>query len=123
MITDGHDCAEYDKDWTRQAIEIFDRLAHKPRLLSRRCETCILGGVSPAPLQPGRLKQLVQDAVDGGGHIVCHSTLSNTNPQGAICRGFYEGVGYRSNGIRIMERLGGFHEVDPPSKPGVSDGD
>jgi hypothetical protein len=115
------EAAEYDDDWNPEAIEIFDREARKPRLLARRCETCILGGANPIPLRPRRLKQLVKDAVDGGGHIVCHSTLSNTDPQGAICRGFYEGVGYRSNGIRIMERLGGFLEVDPPSKRGDGD--
>ncbi len=90
----------------------------KPRLLSEQCETCIFGPGNPMHLRAGALKSLTNDALQQGSQgVICHDTLSyGAYPDfgGALCRGFYDQFGPRNNFIRVMERLGGFTEVDPP---------
>jgi hypothetical protein len=97
----------------------FDSATRRPRLLSAQCETCVFRPGNPMHLRPGRLRALVSDNLrDGSPGLICHDTLSyGAHPDfgGALCRGFYDRFGPRSNFIRIMERLGGFTEVDPPS--------
>jgi hypothetical protein len=61
---------------------------------------------------------MVTDAVDGGGYITCHKTLPyGDHPEAtpAVCRGFYDAHGGRSQIIRIFERLGGFTLVPEPT--------
>jgi hypothetical protein len=76
-------------------------------------------------LRAGRVREMAQSALAGGGSIICHSTLrSGDGDDGtgarpyrdgeAMCRGFYDAYGPRSNWIRICERLGGFAEVPAP---------
>lgn len=102
----------------------FDPVTRRPRLLSRQCGTCILLPRNPMRLRPGRLKDLISEALRQGCQgIICHDTLSYGPHPGfgpALCRGFYDQFGPRNNFIRVMERLGGFTEVDPPGT--VSEG-
>lgn len=109
-----------DSAYERAASDIFDHVTRKPRLLSERCETCIFHGGNRMKLKAGRVKQMTQDAIGGGGYITCHSTLPGAgNPSGAqaaVCRGFFDGFGHLSNILRIFGRLGGFTEVPPPPK-------
>lgn len=116
----NYDEEDEDSAYDRAASNILDKDTKKPRLLSERCATCIFHGGNRMRLQPGRVKQMVQDAVQGGGYITCHSTLPGagnpTGMQAAVCNGFYEGFGHLSNYLRICERLGGFTEVSPPQK-------
>lgn len=93
-----------------------------PRLLARKCETCIFQPGNKMHLEPGRVRAMVTKALQDGGYITCHATL----PYGehpdfgeAICRGFYDAHGPSSNLIRIYGRLGGFDEVAPPAKEPV----
>ena len=54
---------------------------------------------------------------EGSQGIICHQTLSyGAHPDfgGALCRGYYDRFGHLNNFIRIIERIGGFTEVDPP---------
>lgn len=70
-------------------------------------------------LQPGRVTSMVREAIAGGGSITCHKTLSYGEYPDygeAVCRGFYDTVGERTNVIRVINRLGGFREVPPPTK-------
>jgi hypothetical protein len=73
-------------------------------------------------IKPGRLKGMVHDALQEGCQgIICHETLSyGEYPEfgGALCRWFYDTYGPQNNFIRVMWRLGGFTEVDPPSEEG-----
>lgn len=88
----------------------------KPRVLSEQCSTCIGRPGNPMKLRPGRVKAMVEAGVNGQG-ITCHQTLSyGDHPDfgGAMCRWFYDTFGYLSNFIRIMGRIGGFTEVEPP---------
>jgi hypothetical protein len=90
----------------------------RPRLLSEKCQTCIFRPGNLMRLRPGRVRQMVRQTLDAGATITCHETL----PYGqypdydkAVCRGFYDAHGQRSNLVRIVERLGGFDEVPPPT--------
>jgi hypothetical protein len=73
-------------------------------------------------LRPGHLRDLVQSNLgEGRTGLICHDTLSyGKHPDfgGALCRWFYDTYGPQSNFIRIMGRLGGFTEVDPPDEEG-----
>lgn len=111
---------ERDDGWTEAAVNVLDE-KRRIRVLTERCTTCILGGAQSitSHLRSGRLKDLVEDASDG--HIPCHSTLSNSDPHAAVCRGWYEAFGPQSNYIRVMERLGGIVEVEPRVGSGGSD--
>ncbi len=96
----------------------FDPVTHRPRLMAAQCPTCIFRPGNPMNLRPGRLRQMVSDALrEGCQGVICHDTLSyGPHPDfgGALCRGFYDTVGYRNNFVRVMERLGGFTEVGLP---------
>jgi hypothetical protein len=68
-------------------------------------------------LKPGRVRDMVDESIAAGGAITCHKTLRyGEHPEfgEAMCRGFYDAVGDRTNIIRVVHRLGGFAEVPPP---------
>jgi hypothetical protein len=87
-----------------------------PRLCAEKCSTCIFRPGNLMHLQPGRVRQMVRDTLAAGSYITCHATLpyADTGSEPAICRGFYDAHGPRSNLIRIWGRLGGFDEIEPP---------
>jgi hypothetical protein len=67
-------------------------------------------------LNPGRLRNLVDQARSGDGFIVCHSTLPGMAPPGvkpAVCRGFADR--YDTPALQIIGRLFGFDEIEPPT--------
>lgn len=88
-----------------------------PRLCKSMCSTCVFRPGNLMALRPGRLQGMVRESLAAGSFITCHSTLpySGTGAPAAICRGFYNRHGHRSNVLRIFGRLGGFDEVEPPS--------
>lgn len=95
--------------------------ANGPRLLAEKCETCIFRAGNPMRLRPGRVKQMVDESLAGGGFITCHKTLpygEHPNFGEAICRGFFDAHGPNSQVLRSWLRLGPFDEVTPPG--GVS---
>lgn len=97
----------------------YDQATHKPRLLSAQCETCIYRPGNLMRLRPGRLRAITEAAlVDGCQGVICHDTLSYGPDPGfgaALCRGFYDAFGARSGFVRVIERIGGFTEVEPPA--------
>jgi hypothetical protein len=90
----------------------------KPRLLADQCGTCILRPGNLMHLRPGRLADLMRDALRQGCQgMICHATLPGMAPDGyrpAMCRGFYDQYGARSNFVRVIERIGGFTVVARP---------
>jgi hypothetical protein len=66
-------------------------------------------------LEPGRLRDLVGQALAAQSYVVCHETLPGVAPDGtapAVCRGFADR--YSTNALRLISRLWGFVDVDPP---------
>lgn len=86
--------------------------------MTGQCPTCIYRPGNPMHLQAGRLRQLTEEALQQGNQgVICHDTLPyGENPDfgPALCRGFYDQFGPRSNFCRVINRIGGFQEVTPP---------
>jgi hypothetical protein len=90
----------------------------RPQVLAGQCSTCIGRPGNLMRLNPGRVKGMVQSALNAGGGIICHQTLSyGDHPEqgGAVCRWFYDHYGRQSNGVRVQSRVGGgFREIELP---------
>lgn len=87
-----------------------------PRMLAEQCATCIFRPGNPMHLDKGQLRAITEQARHADSFIVCHSTLPGLAPAGvgpAACRGFADR--YDTNYLRVMRRLGGFHEVPAPT--------
>lgn len=96
--------------------DLWDKTAAKPRMCREMCASCIFRPTSPVTmnLAPGRLKNLIDSARAAESYIVCHSTFDD---KPAVCRGFADR--YSTNGLRVLDRLIGFHEIDAPAKAGA----
>ena len=94
-----------DGNWIPGA-EIFDPATGLPRLLSEQCSTCVGRPGNLMHLNPGRLKQLIEDNTgDGRLGLICHQTLPyGDHPEAgpAFCRWFYDHYGHLANGIRHL---------------------
>lgn len=131
MSREEPDWDEKDEDWPDDFPEEEPEEDEEPpqdargadgklRVLSERCETCVFRAGNLMSLQPGRLRGMVNTALDSGGYITCHATLTyGEHPDfgPAVCRGFYDAHGHLSNLLRVMDRLGGLDlTITPPSK-------
>lgn len=65
------------------------------------CSTCIFRPGNLMDLHPGRVRQLIDEACDDDGAIVCHQTLEE--PLGAVCRGFFDRFADRSWPLRYAK--------------------
>ncbi|MFG2043940.1 hypothetical protein [Dactylosporangium sp. NPDC048998] len=102
-------------DTARAPLSVGDPITGKTRLLARQCDTCIFRPGNRMHLDPGRLKQMVDEALAEGGFVICHDTLPYGNfpeAQPAVCRGFADR--YRTWRLQVIARLFGFVEVEPP---------
>lgn len=76
------------------------------RVMKEQCKTCIFRPNNLMSLEKGRVEQMIKEATshkDGGGSIVCHSTLPNSKQ--AVCKGYFDG--YKQHGLlQVAERLG-----------------
>jgi hypothetical protein len=92
----------------------------KLRVLSDQCSTCVFRPGNPMHLNPGRLRDLVQQNLAADAALVCHQTLTyGDHPEfgPALCRGFFDAYGQQVNVVRIMGRLGGINDtIAPPTK-------
>ena len=95
-------------------LSVGDPVLGKTRLLARECATCIFKPGNLMQLSPGRLRQMVADARDHAGYIICHSTLpyAGSPIPPAICRGFADR--YSTWQLQVIERLWGFIAFPPP---------
>lgn len=73
----------------------------KVHVLKAKCKTCIFRPGNLMHLNPGRVKQMVKEAVKAESCIVCHETYDGKH---AVCAGFFEK--YATAPLQIAERLG-----------------
>lgn len=83
-------------------------------VLAERCPTCIFRPGNPMRLEPGRVREMVGQAVQDDSAITCHSTIYEPGILPAICRGFYDA--HRTTPLQLAERLGLLVEDPPPTK-------
>ena len=70
----------------------------------RRCHTCVFRPGNLMHLEPGRLADMVAQAVAEDSAIISHSTLYRDGVDNAVCRGFYDR--HRTQPLRVAQRLG-----------------
>jgi hypothetical protein len=105
-----------------QQVSVADHQQRKTRLMARKCYSCIFHSGDVMRLGPGRLAEIVNQAIDTGGFIVCHNSLPygpHPDVAPAICRGFHDA--YDTQAMQVVRRLWGFVEVDPPQPQPASD--
>ena len=103
--------------WQRQ--DISDPATGLSRLLSERCQTCILRSGDPMHLGPERTAGFIRQALDAGSYVVCHGTLTYGDFPGygpAICRGFFDAYRTSSAALLILQAGRRLTEVPPPGK-------
>lgn len=76
------------------------------RVMRVRCPTCIFEPGNRMRLQPGRVRDMVDDALSDpeAGTIVCHDTMDDCTQ--AICRGFFDRYRNDVQLVQIACRLG-----------------
>jgi hypothetical protein len=109
---------DHDPEDDCREQSVIDPVTHLPRLLSRQCSTCVGCPGNLMQLRPGQLKMLIEENTGPQAHgLVCHQTLTYGEHPGfgpAFCRWFWDTYGDLANYIRIVKRLDGITEVDPP---------
>jgi hypothetical protein len=79
----------------------------KVHVCDRECSTCVFRKGNLMHLRAGRLRGMIEEAVEAQSAIVCHKTLSGEN---AACRGFFDR--HRTGPLQIAERLGMIEYVE-----------
>lgn len=75
------------------------------------CKNCLL---SPDSIvSPTRRKEIITDCAKNQTHFLCHkSTIEGTE---VVCKTFFDKLGYRSQMVRIAQRLNMIEYVEQPS--------
>jgi len=81
----------------------------KVHVMKSMCSTCVFRPGNLMHLEPGRLDQMVRDAVKAESTIICHSTLEGAQ---ACCRGFFDR--HATAPLQIAERIGLIEYVKEP---------
>jgi uncharacterized protein YceK len=71
------------------------------RVMAERCSSCIFRPGNLMSLQPGRVKEMVDEVRASEGCIPCHKTLDL--PRQAVCRGQFDTA--KTSLLQIAERL------------------
>jgi len=87
---------------------------HLPGVFKQMCSTCVFKPGNLMRLHPGRLKDIVDKNVARGTLLVCHTTTYDQAPEEVVCKGFYDKYGPSLSVYQIIQRLGGFREVELP---------
>jgi len=80
------------------------------------CSTCVFRPGNLMDLKPGRLRGMVDSAIEDGSAIVCHRTLetyAGRQTGNAVCRGFWDRHQSTVDLLVLAERIGVVTEVDP----------
>jgi hypothetical protein len=83
-------------------------------VLAEQCQTCIFHPGNPMHLQPGRVKGMVDAALQDQAAITCHSTLYRDDVEPAVCRGFFDK--YETQPLQVAGRMNLIEEDPVPSK-------
>lgn len=99
------DIEEYDKE--RNSFR-----QGRVHVVDGKCSTCIFRPGNLMDLSPGRVRGLVEDAIDAGTAITCHKTLIDDRDN-ALCGGFYDAYSDQVPVLQIAKRLNIIEKVEP----------
>lgn len=93
----------------------------RPKLFSRKCETCIFHSANRKRLAESRLRDVLEDHLERGEPLLCHMTTYGQQPElgEVMCRGFYDSYAARSAYVRDQVEAHGpdwYEEVPPPRR-------
>lgn len=96
-------------------LNAIDPETGRPRVLDRKCSTCIYRRGNLMDLEPGRRDEMVDQAAENDTAVICHSTLP-PEPEQAICRGYWDVPADRDHSwrMRLLGAMGGPVQVEPP---------
>lgn len=84
----------------------------KVHVMSEKCSTCIFRPGNLMHLQPGRVKEMVEESIKQEAGITCHKTLYGQADQHAVCRGFFDSYADRVSLLRLARGLKMIEEVE-----------
>jgi len=84
----------------------------KVHVMPDKCSTCIFRPGNLMTLEPGRVKNMVDGSIKGGGVIACHKTIHGQREQEAVCRGFFDAYKDQVPGLRLAEHMNIIEEVE-----------
>lgn len=76
------------------------------------CRTCVFRPGNVMHLEPGRLAEMVREALRDESAIICHSTLYEEGVDNAVCFGFFDR--HLTQPLQVAQRLG-IIEWDEPN--------
>ena len=73
------------------------------------CKNCLLS--EDRIVSSKRAKEIIKDCLRSQTHFICHKATINDNEE-VVCSKFYNTIGYRSQMVRIAQRLNALEFVD-----------
>lgn len=86
----------------------------KVHVLSEMCETCIFRPKNLMSLRSGRVRGMIDSALENDSCITCHSTIYRDDVEPSICRGFFDR--HKTLPIRLALTMGLIEYDETPTK-------
>lgn len=74
------------------------------------CKNCLLS--KDRIVSPKRAKEIIQDCSQKQTYFICHK--ASMEEKDVVCANFYQTLGYRSQLVRIAQRLNAVQFIDQP---------
>lgn len=83
----------------------------KVHVMADKCSTCIFRPGNLMHLNPGRVKEMVEESIAEGAGIPCHKTIYDAAEQEATCRGFFDAYADEVPAFALAKALDMIEEV------------
>jgi len=78
------------------------------KIFKECCGNCLLS--ENTIVSPKRVKEIVKDCANNQTHFICHK--SSMKDEEVVCKKYYDTLGYKSQLVRIAQRLGAIEFVE-----------
>jgi hypothetical protein len=72
------------------------------------CKNCLLS--ENRIVSPKRAKEIIKDCAENQTHFICHK--ASMKDEEVVCKKFFDTIGYKSQMVRIAQRLNALQFVD-----------
>jgi hypothetical protein len=73
------------------------------------CKNCLLS--EDRLVSSKRAKEIIKDCIENQTHFICHKATMNSNEEVVCCK-FFNTIGYKSQMVRIAQRLNVLKFID-----------